>query len=61
MRYLEQGQYYIEHGITKQHFDEGLTTHRKKAHAHPKIGEYYERLLDIFEKHPEFFAQAKTT
>ena len=59
MRYLERGQYYVDNGITKQHFDEGLVVHRKKAHAHPKIGEYYDKLLEIFEKHPEYFAQTK--
>ena len=55
MRKLEEERYYIENGITKQHFDEGLVNHRKKAHAHPKIGEYYKQLLEIFEAHPEYF------
>ena len=55
MRYLDKGRYYVENGITKQLFDERLTAHRKKAHAHPKIGEYYEQLLEVFETHPEYF------
>jgi 5'-deoxynucleotidase YfbR-like HD superfamily hydrolase len=59
MRYLDQGRYYVENGITKRHFDEGLVANRKKAHAHPQIGEYYEQLLELFEKHPEFFSQAQ--
>jgi 5'-deoxynucleotidase YfbR-like HD superfamily hydrolase len=55
MRYLDDGRYYVENGITKQLFYKRLTAHRKKAHAHPKIGEYYEQLLEIFETHPEYF------
>jgi putative hydrolase of HD superfamily len=54
-RHLDQGRYYIENGITKQLFDERLTAHRAKAHAHPKIGEYYDQLLELFEVHPEYF------
>jgi 5'-deoxynucleotidase YfbR-like HD superfamily hydrolase/uncharacterized protein YqeY len=55
IRYLDKGRYYVENGITKQLFDQRLTGHRKKAQAHPKIGEYYEQLLEVFEKHPEYF------
>jgi 5'-deoxynucleotidase YfbR-like HD superfamily hydrolase len=56
MRYFEKGQYYVDNGITKQSFDRELVIHRKKAHAHPKIGAYYETLLELFERHPEYFA-----
>lgn len=55
MRHLDKGRYYIENGITKQRFDERLTGHRKKAHAHPAVGDYYEQLLEVFERHPEYF------
>lgn len=58
MRHLDKGRYYVENEITKELFDEKLTGHRKKAHAHPKIGEYYEQLLEIFEAHPEYFYDA---
>lgn len=62
LRYLDKGKYYVANGITKQLFDERLTSHRKKAHAHPIIGEYYEQLLDLFESHPEYFHRgAKAT
>jgi len=60
IRHLDQGRYYVEHGITKRHFDEGLAANRQKAHAYPKLGEYYEELLELFEKHPEYFAPGKT-
>lgn len=55
MRYMDRGQYYIDHGITKKHFDEGLVLHRKKASAYPAVAAYYEELLELFERHPEFF------
>lgn len=58
MRHLDKGKHYIENGITKQHFDERLTGHRKKAHAHPAVGDYYEQLLEVFEEHPEYFHQS---
>lgn len=57
MRYLDHGRYYVENEITKQLFDERLTVHREKAHAHPKIGTYYDQLLDLFAAHPEYFAE----
>ncbi len=57
LRYVDQGRFYVENGITKQLFDERLTSHRKKAHAHPKIGDYYDQLLELFERHPEYFSQ----
>jgi 5'-deoxynucleotidase YfbR-like HD superfamily hydrolase len=60
MRYLDRGRYYVENGVTKQLFDERLTAHRKKAHAHPKIGSYYDQLLDLFEQHPEYFSQTQS-
>jgi 5'-deoxynucleotidase YfbR-like HD superfamily hydrolase len=59
MRYADKGRYYVENGITKQLFDERLTDHRKKAHAHPKIGGYYDQLLELFEQHPEYFSQVR--
>jgi len=55
MRHLDKGRHYIENGITKKHFDDRLAGHRKKAHAHPVVGDYYEQLLEVFEKHPEYF------
>lgn len=57
LRHLDKGRYYVENGITKELFDTRLTAHREKAHAHPKIGEYYDELLDIFDKHPEYFSR----
>lgn len=57
MRYLDQGRSYKDMGITKKLFDTRLTEHRQKAHAHPEIGAYYDQLLGLFEKHPEYFYQ----
>lgn len=62
LRYLDKGKYYVDNGITKQLFDERLTSHREKAHAHTAVGEYYEQLLELFEAHPEYFyREAKAT
>lgn len=57
LRHLDKGKYYVENDITKELFDTRLADHRKKAHAHPKIGEYYEQLLEIFDRHPEYFSR----
>jgi 5'-deoxynucleotidase YfbR-like HD superfamily hydrolase len=57
LRYLDKGKYYVDNGITKQLFDERLTSHRRKAHAHSTVGEYYDQLLGLFEAHPEYFYQ----
>ena len=57
LRYLDQGKYYVDNGITKRLFDERLASHRQKAHAYPAIGEYYDQLLQLFEAHPEYFHQ----
>lgn len=60
LRYIDKGRYYVENDVTKQLFDERLAGHRKKAHAHPKVGAYYEQLLELFEQHPEYFSPATT-
>jgi 5'-deoxynucleotidase YfbR-like HD superfamily hydrolase len=57
LRYLDHGKYYVDTGITKELFDKRLVAHRKKAHAHPEVGDYYEQLLELFEAHPEYFHQ----
>lgn len=58
LRHLDKGRYYVENGITKELFTNRLASHRKKAHAHPKIGEYYDQLLNIFDEHPEYFSNS---
>jgi len=59
MRYLDKGKYYVDNQITRQLFDERLSAHRQKAHAHPKIGLYYDQLLELFAAHPEYFHQTQ--
>lgn len=59
LRHLDKGKFFVDNGVTKQHFDERLTANRKKAHSHPVIGEYYEQLLELFEAHPEYFYRDK--
>ena len=57
LRRLDKGKFFITNGITKEMFDERLISNRKKAHAHPVVGEYYDQLLALFENHPEYFYQ----
>jgi 5'-deoxynucleotidase YfbR-like HD superfamily hydrolase len=40
---------------TKEMFDRQLVPHRVKAHSHPAVGEYYEKLRAAFDSHPEYF------
>jgi 5'-deoxynucleotidase YfbR-like HD superfamily hydrolase len=56
LRYIDRGQFYVDTGVTKKLFDERLVQHRKKAHAHPVVGEYYDQLLRLFDAHPEYFS-----
>jgi len=60
LRYIDKGRFYIENGVTKQLFDKRLIGYRKKAFAHPKIGSYYDHLLELFKQHPEYFSQNST-
>lgn len=59
LRYLDQGKHYKDKGVTKKRFDAELASHRAKAHAHPDVGAYYDQLLALFNKHPEYFHQEK--
>ena len=55
LRRLDKGKFFIDNGITKEAFDERLIANKKKAHAHPVVGDYYDQLLALFEMHPEYF------
>jgi len=56
LRHLDKGRYYVENGITKELFDTRLKTHREKAYAYPRLGQYYDELLALFHEHPEYFS-----
>jgi 5'-deoxynucleotidase YfbR-like HD superfamily hydrolase len=57
--YEDKGYYYLRDKISKERFDKQFVEHRKKAHAHPVVGEYYEELVAAFAAHPEYFYQEK--
>jgi len=59
VRHLDRGRYYVEAGITKAKWDAQRAAHRRKAHAHPAVGAYYDELLALFDVHSEYFAQIK--
>lgn len=53
--YEDKGYYYLRDKITKDKFDKQFIEHRKKANSHPAVGEYYEKLVEGFNAHPEYF------
>lgn len=55
--YEDKGHYYHKGRITKQQFDQRFEPHRKKAHSHPAVGKYYDKLREAFDSHPEYFHQ----
>lgn len=57
VRFLDGGEFFHSQGITKAMFDKKLAIHRKKAHGHPGVAEYYEKLRAEYETHPEHFYQ----
>lgn len=55
MRIRDGGEFFHIKHITKKIFERKLITHRQKAHFHPGVAEYYEKLRAEYEQHPEFF------
>jgi 5'-deoxynucleotidase YfbR-like HD superfamily hydrolase len=51
--YLYDAKAYKKHGITLEDVKKGKTDKVKLA---PEIYKYYEQIIKIFEKHPEFFS-----
>lgn len=41
--------------ITIQDFEKGIQASRSKAQSHPVIGEYFDEMLAVLIKHPEYF------
>jgi putative hydrolase of HD superfamily len=55
IRFMDGGEFYRSQGITKEIFERNLTTHRAKAHRHPGVAEYYEKIRTEYDEHPEHF------
>ena len=50
------GAFFKQHRkITKAQTDKRLKIARTKAYKHPKVGEYFDELVEYFDHHPEFF------
>ncbi len=57
IRYIDEGKFFQEKGITLAKFNNHLSDNKKKAHAHPGIAKYYDELRKLFDEHPEYFAK----
>ncbi len=55
IRFMDGGEFYRSKGITKDIFDKSLESHRRKAHGHAGVAEYYEKVRAIYDEHPEHF------
>lgn len=58
IRFMDGGEFYRSHGITKEIFEKKLEPQRIKAHGHPGVAEYYEKIRTEYDEHPEHFHQA---
>jgi 5'-deoxynucleotidase YfbR-like HD superfamily hydrolase len=55
--YLDNSKLFRERKMTLADYTKALESHRKKAHSHPEIGKYYEKVRTLVEQHPEYFHQ----
>ncbi len=54
--YVDKNRYNVEvHKSTKKKFDDLIKIHRAKAATHKTIAQYYDHMLAVFDKHPEYF------
>ena len=59
IRFRDQGLFYKKMKITKKRFIEQLAHNRIKAHSHPGVARYYERIRSEYDVHPEHFYVSK--
>jgi putative hydrolase of HD superfamily len=55
IRFLDGGYFFRKEKISFSMFEETLQSHRAKAHSHPGVAEYYEKVRALYEQHPEHF------
>jgi len=55
IRFMDGGEFYRSHGITREIFERNLAIHRQKAHGHPGVAYYYEQIRAEYDQHPEHF------
>jgi 5'-deoxynucleotidase YfbR-like HD superfamily hydrolase len=57
IRLRDNGKFYVDNKITQDKYEKNMEASRRKAHGHEAVGQYYERIRDIFDNHPEYFYQ----
>jgi putative hydrolase of HD superfamily len=55
IRIRDEGKFYHLNKISKEKFNRNLGVHRRKAQLHPGVAEYYEKIREEFDRHPEYF------
>jgi putative hydrolase of HD superfamily len=58
--YLDQVRMFRDRKFTHAAYTKALESHRKKAHSHPVVAEYYDAIRDLVDEHPEYFHQKDT-
>lgn len=53
--YIDEGKLFRERKVTLDEYNGHLVSHRKKAHTHDKVAEYYEEVRALLDANPEFF------
>ncbi|HEY1835678.1 MAG TPA: hypothetical protein VGG13_02550 [Candidatus Saccharimonadales bacterium] len=51
---LDRGLYLHQIGVDKAKYDELMASHRAKAHRHPLMGEYYDKIRKRIDQEPDF-------
>jgi putative hydrolase of HD superfamily len=52
---IDEAKVMREHKVTLSMYNKSLESHRKKAHSHPGVAEYYEEVRALLDSHPEYF------
>ena len=53
--YLDKAQLFKERKTSLEKYNQELEQHRKKAHSHPEVGKYYDKVRELLNAHPEYF------
>lgn len=60
MLYMDKGYYFKKNRINWARFKEVAGRHRQRASSHPAVGQYYQKLWDALEAHPDYFYHSPT-
>ena len=53
--FIDKGRLFQRRKVTLKQYNDFLVEHRKKAHTHPVVAEYYEEVRGHLDAHPEYF------